>query len=203
MKRLAIYLKIGAAATIDPDSLTVPSPGLPLHARRAAALIGQPDATPRIDRAEIPLPIVRRASDGSARRRSRWWSIAAAGRRRRGIIATTTAAPNDKVRAAAPIHPDPTVVITPGLPLNARRPAALVHHAHPALSIDPTVMAPHIVGGAGNVRVVQRSCAALRSRPLHTNRAEIQQRSQEHPLAHGHEPRRTSADYRKSSVDVT
>lgn len=160
-KDLSVSLEIGAAATIDPDALAVPSPRLPLHARRTAALIHQPHPAPGIGRAEIPLT-VRGAGDRPAwRRRRRSWrgAIAASGRwiiavaRRR--IAPAATAPNDKVRTAAPIDPDAAVVITPALPLNARRSAALVHHAHAALRIDPAIMTLHIVRSTGNVGVIQ------------------------------------------------
>src|SRR5271170_3306910 len=176
---LPIDLKIGAATAIDPDSLAVESPGLPLHTRRTAALIDQPDSTTGICRAEIPLPIVRRTGDRSPRRRrrrSRRRSIAVTWPGRRRIIAATAATPNHEIRPAAPVYPDSVVVIAPGLALNARRTTALVHHAHPALRVDSAIVALHIVGSARNVGVVQRSGTALRGGLLYAQSTEIQQR---------------------------
>ena len=134
--------KFGAAPTVDPDAVIVPTPGLPLRTWGATALASHLDATAGIGVAIIPPSVVRGAIDGLT-----------------GVSATpvtsTSAAPvaavatlaDDEVGTASAIDPYASTVPSPGLTLRTRGAAALVSHLDSAARVCAAVVSFSIVGG--------------------------------------------------------
>src|SRR6266436_6228246 len=67
-----------------------------------------------------------------------------------GPLPRNRLSPRHKVRPAAAIHPDPTVVVAPGLPLHTRGTASLVREPYPAAGVRLAVVALAVIGRAGN-----------------------------------------------------
>jgi hypothetical protein len=155
---LPAQLEVCSTPAIHPDLASVETPGLALDAWRPATLVHHSDAAAGISAAVVSLAIVGGAGDLPAAVRVATTTaavipIAAA--------AITTAKP--KVGAAAPVDPDAASVVSPRLPLDAWRSAALVNQAHAILGRYLANMTLAVIRGAGNLASVLRSDTALRA----------------------------------------
>src|SRR5947209_19396606 len=114
LRRLArLEREYAAAALIDPDSVALESPRLPLDARRLRALVDDPCArNPRTRRTEVLLIIAAFAGDPIDRRRT--------GRRASAFDCEHT--------GTTAGHPNAVLLVTPRASLNARGLRSLLDH---------------------------------------------------------------------------
>jgi hypothetical protein len=145
--------KVGPAAAVHPNATSVIAPGLPLDAGRTAPLLRELHPPAGVCRAVIALAIIRRAGDGRAIARS------ARSRPARSIPRSQV-----EVGSATAVNPNPGAAITPGLPLDAGRTAALVSHLYSAAGIHPAQMSFPVIGRARHLPPVLLSNPALRPR---------------------------------------
>ena len=144
------HAEVRAASFIYPDPTLIKTPRPPLRAWRPAPLLGHLHAVMRVGRAVVPPAIIRRAGD------------------RLPTIPTRPGIPRQqKVCATPPVHPDAPVVISPRLVLDARRPAALLHHLYPGSRLRVAVMPLAIVRLTRNSLL--RLSAANRNQHHHQN----------------------------------
>jgi hypothetical protein len=141
--------KVRAAATVNPDAIAVPSPRLPLGARRAASLLYKLDASSCIGIAILASSIVGRAGNRlaciAAAIVPAWATLA-----RTPVATTTSAAARNEVRTAATVNPDSVAVPSPCLAFRARRATSLSDKLRAAARVSVAVVALSIVGRAGN-----------------------------------------------------
>ena len=123
--------EVGATAAVDPDAVIVPPPCLSLDARRAAHLAAEGDVAAR-KVAPVAATIIGRAGDDLPR------------------PTRSSGAADDEFSAAPAVHPDVPVVPSPGLPLDAGRPADLAAHPNTAAGICGAEVAAAVIRGAGN-----------------------------------------------------
>jgi len=123
--------EIGAAASVDPDTLAVITPGAVVNAIGFAALADDEDAVARVNRAEIAVHVIGRAVQ-------------------QGGGARLPVAGNAEIGAAAAVDPNAALSGAPRLALYAGGLAALANHAHAKAGIGRTPRAPHVIGGAVN-----------------------------------------------------
>src|SRR4029077_20325473 len=124
-------LKVGAAATIHPDTVAVITPGAVENAVGLAALADDEDAVARVHRAEIAVHEIRGAVD-------------------EGGGAGLPVAGNAEVGTAAAIRPDSALAIAPSLAFDAGGLAALANQVDAKARIRRAPDALHGVRGAVN-----------------------------------------------------
>jgi len=126
---LKLHPEVGPASVIHPDPAFVIAPRISLLASRAARLLFQRHARPRIRRAMAPPSVIRRAGNLPP-------AVGIAG------------APHRKLRPATMVDPDSLIVVTPRPALLAWCAAHLLHHRYPVARVRLAELFVPVIGRA-------------------------------------------------------
>jgi hypothetical protein len=139
-------LKVGAAATVNPNSMVIVAPGRTLLAARITQLLIEAYASTSISRAIVTVHVIRGAGDGL---NSSATIVVVATVPIISQIVVVAIINNFEISAAAAIHPDAVAIMTPTSAFLATRIAALLNHADVAVvSIHLAVVTVSVIGGA-------------------------------------------------------
>ena len=132
---LIMYAELGAASVVDPEAAVVDAPGLAEGAGRAADLTVEGNVAATSDVTPVSFAVVGGAGDGLTL--LSWPPL-------------VSVASGGELGAASLIDPETSVVVAPGLALDAWAAADLSGELNAAASVDIAVVTLPVIGGAGD-----------------------------------------------------